>query len=86
MGEKGAFAEAELEFERAWALRKSWDIAGNLGLAEAAQSKWEEAGEHLHYAMTHIGALAEEEQRKAQEEMMKSLGLPNFGKPKGKTK
>jgi hypothetical protein len=38
-----------------------------LGLAEAAQSKWEEAGEHLHYAMTHIGALAEEEQRKALE-------------------
>jgi hypothetical protein len=67
LGEKGAFAEAELEFERAWALRKSWDIAGNLGLAEAAQSKWEEAGEHLHYAMTHIGALAEEEQRKALE-------------------
>jgi tetratricopeptide (TPR) repeat protein len=66
--EKNMAPEAEEEFEKAWALRKAWDIAGNLGLVEAAQGKWEEAAEHLHYALKYIGSLATPEQRQGLQE------------------
>jgi hypothetical protein len=68
LAEKGLAPEAEVEFEKAWELRKAWDIAGNLGLVEAAQGKWEEAAEHMHYALQHIGGLATPEQKKGLQE------------------
>jgi hypothetical protein len=40
----------------------------NLGLVEAAQGKWEEAAEHMHYALQHIGGLATPEQKKGLQE------------------
>lgn len=61
--EKGELPEAEAAFEAAWTLRKAWDIAGNLGLVEAARGKNVEAAEHLEYAIKHIGGLAESEQK-----------------------
>ena len=63
LAEAGKAPEAEEAFEKAWSLRKAWDIAANLGLMEAEQGKWTEAAEHLHYAMTHIGSLATEEHK-----------------------
>ena len=68
LAEAGSIPEAEEELEKAWALRKAWDIAGNLGLTEAAQGKWEEAADHMHYALRFIGSLATDEQRKGLEE------------------
>ena len=65
LAEEGKIAEAEAAFEEAWAGRKSWDIAGNLGLMEAELGKWEESAEHLDYAVTHIGGLAKPSQKKA---------------------
>lgn len=65
LAKEGQIAEAEAAFEQAWAGRKSWDIAGNLGLTEAELGKWEEAAEHLDYAVTHIGGLATPTQKKA---------------------
>jgi len=68
LAKSGALPEAEKEFEAAWAARKSWDIAGNLGLTEAALGRWDEAATHLDYALRHIGGLAKPEQRKALED------------------
>ncbi len=68
LAKAGSIAEAEAELEQAWALRQAWDIAGNLGLTEAAQGKWEEAAGHMHYALKFIGSLATDEQRKGLEE------------------
>ncbi len=70
LAKEGAVADAEKAFEEAWSQRKSWDIAGNLGLTEAAQKKWDEAAEHLAYALGHIGGLAKPEQRRALEERL----------------
>ena len=61
--EEGKLPESEVAFEEAWALRQTWDFAGNLGFVEAAQGKWEEAAGHLYYAVKHLGGLATPEQR-----------------------
>ncbi len=47
----GKNAEAEAAFEEAWKLRKSYDLAGNMGQAELRQGKMLEALEHLRYAL-----------------------------------
>src|SRR5690242_465502 len=43
--------EAEPLFRQAWALKHSYDIGGNLGLAELALGKHRDAAEHLSYAL-----------------------------------
>src|SRR5580704_8866675 len=48
---KHQWAEAEDLFRQAWALKRSYDIAGNLGLAEAGLGKWRDAAEHLTLAI-----------------------------------
>lgn len=48
---KHQWAEAEELFRQAWALKRSYDIAGNLGLAEAGLGKWRDAAEHLTFAL-----------------------------------
>lgn len=73
LADKGQAPEAEEAFEKAWALRKAWDIAGNLGLMEAAQGKWEEAAEHMHYAVEHIGSLASPAHREGLEERYRNV-------------
>lgn len=73
LAEKGQAPDAEEAFEKAWALRKAWDIAGNLGLSEAAQGKWTEAAEHLEYAVTHMGSLASEDHKKGLEERYQNV-------------
>jgi hypothetical protein len=45
------WAEAEDLLLRAWALKHSYDIAGNLGLAELGLRKWRLAAEHLSFAL-----------------------------------
>jgi hypothetical protein len=45
------FAEAEATLRRAVALKHSYDIVGNLGVAESGLGKWREAAEHLTFAL-----------------------------------
>lgn len=47
----GRFAEAEALFLKAWAVKKTWDVAANLGLAQVNLGKHVEAAEHLAYAL-----------------------------------
>lgn len=43
--------EAEKAFEEAWAIKQSYDIAGNLGDVELYLAKYQEAAEHLEYSL-----------------------------------
>lgn len=47
----GKFADAEAAYEQAFALKKGYDIAGNLAMAEFAQGKMRDASEHLAFAL-----------------------------------
>jgi tetratricopeptide (TPR) repeat protein len=47
----GKFAEAEKAYQEAFALKRVYDIAGNLAMAEFAQSKHRDAAEHLALAI-----------------------------------
>jgi hypothetical protein len=44
---EGRFADAESAYREAWALKKGYDVAGDLGAAELAQGKLRAAAEHL---------------------------------------
>jgi hypothetical protein len=46
----GRWAEAEAQFQKAWDLRKSFDVAANLGDCELEIGQNREAAEHLAYA------------------------------------
>lgn len=48
---EGKFAEAEKAYHEAFALKQVYDIAGNLAMAEFAQSKHRDAAEHLALAI-----------------------------------
>jgi hypothetical protein len=50
------WAEAEPFYRAAWDQKKSYDIAGNLGLAEFQQRKWRDAAEHLSFAVNSFPA------------------------------
>jgi hypothetical protein len=58
-------AEAEAEFEAAWVLYQSYDIAMQLGGVELEQEKHREAAEHLSYAQANIPAGAKPETRES---------------------
>ena len=48
---EGNFAEAEKAYREAFAVKKGYDIAGNLGAAELAQGKLREAAQHLAFTL-----------------------------------
>lgn len=48
---EGRFADAEEAYREAWAVKKGYDIAGNLGAAELAQGKVREAAQHLAFTL-----------------------------------
>ncbi len=48
---EGKFAEAEKAYHEAFVLKQVYDIAGNLAMAEFAQSKHRDAAEHLALAI-----------------------------------
>src|SRR5215217_2034126 len=64
---KGDMAEAERLFAEAFALRKSSDIAANLGQAELEQQKYRAAAEHFQWALVNLLPSASDAQRKAVE-------------------
>jgi hypothetical protein len=48
---EGKFAEAEDAYREAFALKRGYDVAGNLGAAELAQGKLRACAEHLAYTL-----------------------------------
>jgi hypothetical protein len=64
---KGDMAEAERLFSEAFALRKSSDIAANLGQSELEQQKFRKAAEHFQWALANLLPSATDAQRKAVE-------------------
>jgi len=51
---EGKLAEAEELFLRAWAQKKTWDIAANLGMVELKQGKFAEGAGHVAYAIANL--------------------------------
>ena len=50
----GRYTEAQTKLEQAWALKKTYDIAGNLGIVEVRLSMYPRAAEHLSWALQHF--------------------------------
>ncbi len=59
----GKFEEAATLLRKAWGLRKTWDIAGNLGLNEKKLGRLPEAAEHLTFALANLPPTADEDAR-----------------------
>lgn len=53
---KHSWADAEALFLQAWALKQSYDIGGNLGIAELNLEKYCDAAEHLSFALKRFPA------------------------------
>jgi hypothetical protein len=64
---RGDMAEAEQLFAEAWAIRKSSDIAANLGQSQLEQQKFRVAAEHFAWALANLLPSATDTQRKAVE-------------------
>jgi hypothetical protein len=64
---KGDMAEAERLFAQALSIRKSSDIAANLGQSELEQQKYRSAAEHFSWALANLLPSATDAQRKAVE-------------------
>lgn len=64
---KGDMVEAERLFSQALAIRKSSDIAANLGQSELEQQKYRLAAEHFAWALANLLPSATDAQRKAVE-------------------
>lgn len=74
---KKQWAEAEQAFKEAWALKQSYDIAGNLGDVELFLGKHREAAEHLEYSLRNWPAGQEAAKKRTAErfaEAKKSVG------------
>jgi PEGA domain len=64
LAKKDRWTEAEPLFREAWTLKRSYDIAGNLGIAEAALGRWCDAAEHLSFALRSFPANGKPEHKK----------------------
>lgn len=60
---EGRFDDAEQAFHEAWAIRKSHDIAANLGATELKLGKLRLAAEHLSFAVDSLPASASSDQQ-----------------------
>ncbi len=59
----GKFDEAATLLGKAWARRKTWDIAGNLGLTEKKLGRLVPAAEHLSFALANLPPTVDEDAR-----------------------
>jgi hypothetical protein len=59
------YSEAEAAYQAAWDLRKSFDLAGNLGEVEMQLEQFRDAAEHFAYAMREFPAGGKPEVREA---------------------
>ncbi len=69
-GLKDCWTEAEPLLRQAWDLKHSYDIAGNLGIAEAALNKHRDAAEHLTFALHTFPANGKPEHRQLLEQTL----------------
>ena len=54
--DEGKLPEAQAAYLAAWQLKKSYDVAGNLGNVEADMKHWRKAAEYLSYAIREFPA------------------------------
>lgn len=54
--DEGKLAEAEAAYQAAWDVRKSFDLAGNLGDVELQLGQYRDAAEHFSYALKEFPA------------------------------
>ncbi|MDI1432322.1 PEGA domain-containing protein [Polyangium sorediatum] len=77
------WAEAEASYQAAWDLRKSFDLAGNLGDVEMTLGQFRDAAEHLSYALEEFPAGGKPEVREALQkrldEAKKQVGTVTIG-------
>jgi len=59
------YSEAEAAYQAAWDLRKSFDLAGNLGEVEMQLEQYRDAAEHFSYALREFPAGGKPEVREA---------------------
>jgi tetratricopeptide (TPR) repeat protein len=63
LAKKHRWPEAEAMFRQAWGMKHSYDIGGNLGVAELALGKYREAAEHLLFGLKSFPANGKPEHR-----------------------
>lgn len=85
---EGRFADAERAYREAFALKKGYDIAGNLGAAEQAQGKLKQAAQHYAFTLKSFPITGEPEARerikKALDQCRQGVGAVAVkGAPKG---
>lgn len=68
--DEGDLTGAEAAYEEAFALKRSFDIAANLGAVELDQGKSREAAEHFAFALSTFPASGSSEKRAALEERL----------------
>src|SRR5215212_6726576 len=64
--EKGQWARAHAAFLAAWSLKQHYQIAGNLGTAEAKLGKWRDAATHLSMYLREAPKAKVEERKSAE--------------------
>lgn len=77
LGDKDRYAEAAPLVREAWSLKRSYDIAANLGIMEAALNEWRNAAEHITFALKTFPANGKPEHRKLLEDTLASA-LPRI--------
>ena len=77
LGDKDRYADAAPLLREAWGLKRSYDIAANLGIIEAALNEWRNAAEHIAYALKTFPANGKPEHRKLLEDTLASA-LPRI--------
>jgi PEGA domain len=71
----GRLAEAEDKLRQAWALKKTHDIAGDLGLVELKLGKLALAAEHIAWALQHFPPTESDQTRQGFADMLANVRL-----------
>jgi hypothetical protein len=66
----GRYAEAEEKLSQAWALKKTHDIAGNLGVVEFKLGKHPQAAQHITWALQHFPPTESGQARRGYEQLL----------------
>jgi hypothetical protein len=66
----GRFAQAQAKLDQAWALKKTHDIAGNLGVVEVKLGMFARAAEHLSWALRHFPPTEADQARQGFEQQL----------------
>ncbi|MFN7134343.1 MAG: PEGA domain-containing protein [Myxococcales bacterium] len=78
LAKAGKWTDARDALQEAFELKRSYDIAGNLGIVEAHLERWRDAAEHLKYAFKTFPGNGKPEQKKRVELTLAKV-LPRVG-------